>query len=188
MQITKDDKLPDKICDECASKLVLFFKFKQKCEISERTLRRLILKEKIPVPAPPSFSKNTTMENLLKKYTNSDKLPIKKFQLKKILVKKEELSYPVVVEQPKDEEENESKVSLKSVDSDEAEMEAEYLLEEFQSPIKPEIIVKEEMMIDYDDNQMDDDEDIVSPILQTNSEQIRTKLKPSTKSCSKYFK
>lgn len=195
MQITKDDKLPDKICDECASKLVLFFKFKQKCEISERTLRRLILKEKIPaVPvSPPIVSKNTTMENLLKKYTNSDKLSPKthsqKLPQQKILVK-EELSEPVPIEKKKDEGNDELKASLKSLDNDEPEMEAEYLLEEFESPIQSEILIKEEL-IDYDDddNQMEeDDEEIVSPILQKNSQQIRTKLKPSTKSCSKYFK
>lgn len=127
------------------------------------------------------------MENLLKKYTNSDKLAPTKLQQPTIQVK-EELSEPVPIKQTKDEEENDLKVSVKSVDDDEPEMEAEYLLEEFQSSIQPEIFVKEEMMIDYDDNQMEDDDDIiVSPILQKTSEQIRTKLKLSTKSCSKYF-
>lgn len=113
------------------------------------------------------------MENLLKKYTNSDKLKVKNNEEQKSSKIKEEVLVPVQIEKTKDEEDN-------------PEMEAEYLLEEFQSPSQNEICIKEEM-IEFDDCEMEDEDDIelISPILQTSSEQIKTKLKPSTKSCSK---
>lgn len=134
------------------------------------------MKEKVPVAAPKLISKNTTVENLLKKYKNSEEPP----KTSKVCVKEELF----VIQIP--EEENELKVSVKSHENDEPEMEAEYLLEEFQNSSQNEICVKEEM-IEFDDTVMEDDDDmeLISPILQHKSEQIKTKLKPSTKSCSK---
>lgn len=214
LMITFDDNLPDKICDDCGTQLIIFFKFKQKCEISERTLRRLILKEKFPVPVP-DVQKKTTMENLLRKYTNLNTLMGEKFETKNndgrkkscspkyvkvvplklgnVIIKEEKVCLKQEAFDKKSEKEIELKVSVKSSDNiEEPEMEAEYLLDEFQSPIQT--FVKEEIA-DYDDIEMEDDEEdddelIVSPILNpqsgiTKSEQIKTKLKPLSKSCSK---
>lgn len=203
IHIQYDDKLPDKVCADCSFSLIQFFKFKQKCEVSERTLRRLILKEKFPVPDVPK--KSTTMENLLRKYTNLNNLAGGKNETKKTVkvvplkhanvIIKEEQCFKEEALEKKTESEIDLKASVKSSDSiEEPEMEAEYLLDEFQSPIHT--FVKEEVG-DYDDIEMHDDEEdddvcFVSPILNPQSEkkksdQIKTMLKPLSKSCSKCF-
>lgn len=144
------------------------------------------------------------MENLLKKYTKVENCADEKVEIKKHFVK-EKVSFPVLDEkttEPEEQEENyvEYKVTVKSFDNEEPEMEAEYLLEEFQGSHQIETTsVKEETVSDdYEDmeiNETDDEELLVSPILQRttqqNSElqkmtQIKTKLKPLSKSCSKY--
>lgn len=42
IQISQNDNLPQSICHECSSKLILFYKFKQKCESSYCTLTSLL--------------------------------------------------------------------------------------------------------------------------------------------------
>lgn len=42
IQISENDNLPHSICHECSSKLIIFYKFKQKCESSYCTLTSLL--------------------------------------------------------------------------------------------------------------------------------------------------
>lgn len=42
IQISEHDNLPHSICHECSSKLIIFYKFKQKCESSYCTLTSLL--------------------------------------------------------------------------------------------------------------------------------------------------
>lgn len=42
IQITENDNLPQSICHECSSKLIIFYKFKQKCETSYATLTSIL--------------------------------------------------------------------------------------------------------------------------------------------------
>lgn len=42
IQISENDNLPQSVCHECSSKLIIFYKFKQKCESSYCTLTSLL--------------------------------------------------------------------------------------------------------------------------------------------------
>lgn len=50
LQIKEDDTLPKQICSECASNLILLYRFKQKCAASQCTLSALLVNPSQDVP------------------------------------------------------------------------------------------------------------------------------------------